>query len=75
MLTKDRVIRIRFSADSDSPRLRTRVSRRRATEAKSPMRADARVRLVDDNPLEGSRPRGSSSQASYACRLYAASAT
>jgi hypothetical protein len=75
MLTRDRVIRIRFSADSGSPRLRTRFSRRRASEAKHLMRADAGVHLVDPNPSEDSRPRGSSSQASYACRLYAAGAT
>jgi hypothetical protein len=75
MLTRDRVIRIRFSADSGSPRLLTRFSRRRASEAKSLTRADARVGLVNDNPFEDSRTRGSSSQASYACRLYAASAT
>jgi hypothetical protein len=76
MLTRDRLIRIRFSADSVSPRLRTRVGRRRASEAKNLTRAHARVRLVDDDPFfEDSRPRESSSQASYAGRLYAASAT
>jgi hypothetical protein len=75
MLTRDRVIRIRFSIDSASPRLHTRSSRRRASEAKSLMRAHATAHLVDENPLEESRPRESSAQASYACRLYAASAT
>ena len=75
MLTRDRIIRFSFSADAPSPRLRTRPSRRRASETISRIRADARAHLVDDNPLEESRPRESSAQASYACRLYAASAT
>ena len=75
MLTRDRVIRIRFSADSASPRQHTRFSRRRASEVSHLMRSDARARLVDDNPFEDSPPSESSSQASHACRLYAASAT
>jgi hypothetical protein len=75
MLTRDRVIRIRFNADSANPRLGTRFSRRQSSKAKSLTRTDARVGLVDDNPFEDSRARESSSQASYACRLYAASAT
>jgi hypothetical protein len=74
MLTRDRLIGIRFSADSGSPRLHTRSNRRRASEAKSLTRA-ARMRLVDDNLFEDSRARESSSQASYAGRLYAACAT
>jgi hypothetical protein len=75
MLTKNRVIRIRFSTDSASPRLHTRLSRTRSSEARRLMRTEAGKRLMDSNPLEDSSLRKSSAQASYAGRLYAVSAT
>jgi hypothetical protein len=73
MLTRDRVIRFRFSTDSARPRLHARPSRRR--EARHLIRIESGKHLMDSNPLEDSSLRENPAQASYACRLYAASAT
>jgi len=75
MLTRDRVIRFRFSTDSASPRLRARPRRRRSSEARHLIRTEARNHLMDSNPLEDGCLRENPAQASYACRLYAASTT
>jgi hypothetical protein len=68
MLTRDRVIRIRFSTGSASPHIHSRFSQRRCRVIRFPIQPQARVESNPEESLDNMRP-------SYACRLYAASAT
>jgi hypothetical protein len=75
MLTKDRVIRFRLSDDFAGRRLHTRSSRRQLSEARRVLQTGSRIRPVECNPLTDVAPSETGNQPSYACRLYAASAT
>ena len=75
MRTRDRVIRFRLKDDFAGWRLHTLSSRRRAMEARRLMRTESTAHLVECNPLTVAAASEAVNRPSYACKLYAASAT